>query len=105
MYYIFAAKGADFCYMPNCRVLKNIREKGLTISKEAQQTLKQGWVNQEDVDNTLLYGDVDFSNSKKPHKGGGKLYVIDGKNIKNEPIAVEVVNFEDKAILVNVKKM
>jgi len=105
MYYIFAAKGADFCYLPNCRVLKNIREKGLTISPEAQKTLKAGWVSQEDVDNTVLYGNVDFGKSKKPQKGGGKLYIIEGKNLKNEPITIEVVNFEDKAILLNVKKM
>ena len=104
MYYIFNAKGADFCYMPNCRVLKNIRSKGLTISKEAQQTLKQGWVSQTDVDNTILYGDVDFSRSKKPHPGGGKLYIIEGKTINNQLIDIEVVNFENKAILLDVKK-
>jgi hypothetical protein len=105
MYYIFAAKGADFCYLPNCRVLKNIREKGLTISKEAQLIFKQGEFSQKDVDNTILYGNVDFSNSKKPHKGGGKLYIIEGKNTKGEPITIEVVNFESKAVLVNVKKI
>ena len=107
MYYIFNAKGADFCYLPNCRVLKNIREKGLTISKEAQQTLKENkkWFTQDDVNKTLQYGDVDFSKSKKPHTGGGKLYVIDGKNSNNEPIIIEVINFDDKAILLNVKKM
>jgi hypothetical protein len=104
MYYIFNGKGADFCYMPNCRVLKNIRAKGLTISKEAQQTLKEGWVTQTDVDNTVLYGDVDFSRSKKPANGGGKLYIIEGKTTNNELIDVEVANFEDKAVLLNVKK-
>ena len=104
MYYIFNAKGADFCYMPNCRVLKNIRSKGLTISKEAQQTLKQGWVSQTDVDNTILYGDVDFSRSKKPLKTGGKLYVIKGKTSNNQPIDIEIANFEDKAVLIDIKK-
>lgn len=104
MYYIFNAKGADFCYLPNCRVLKNIRSKGLTISKEAQKTLKENWVNQNDVNNTLLYGDVNFSESKKPVPGGGKLYVIEGKTTKNQPINIEVVNYDDKAVLRDVKK-
>ena len=104
MYYIFNAKGADFCYMPNCRVLKNIRGKGLTISTEAQQTLQQNWVTQDDVNKTMEYGSVDFSKSNKRYKGG-KLYIIEGKNIKNEPIAVEVLNFEDKAVLLNIKKL
>lgn len=104
MYYIFSAKGAEFCYLPNCRVLKNIRSKGLTISKEAQQTLKEGWVSQTDVDNTLRYGDVDFSNSKKPYAGGGKLYVIEGKTTNNQSIDVLISNHEEKAVLVNIKK-
>jgi len=104
MYYIFNAKGAEFCYLPNCRVLKNIRSKGLTISKEAQQILKQDWVSQTDIDNTLHYGDVDFDRSKKPRPGGGKLYIIEGKTIDNQPIDVEVVNYEDKAVLIDVKK-
>lgn len=104
MYYIFNGKGAEFCYLPNCRVLKNIRSKGLTISKEAQQTLKEGWVTQTDIDNTLHYGDVDFANSKKPKPGGGKLYIIEGKTISNQIIDVTVTNYEDKAVLVNVKK-
>ncbi len=105
MYYIFNAKGADFCYLPNCRVLKNIRSKGLTISKEAQKTLKENWVNQNDVNNTLLYGDVNFSESKKPVPGGGKLYIIEGKTTKNQPINIEVVNYDDKAVLRDVKKL
>ena len=104
MYYIFNAKGADFCYMPNCRTLKNIRSKGLTISKEAQAIYAQKWVTQEDVDNTLVHGDVDFSRSNKPRAGGGKLYIVEGKTINNQPIEVEVINFDDKAVLTGIKK-
>ncbi|MXN90317.1 DUF4258 domain-containing protein [Flavobacterium sp. Sd200] len=103
LYYILGAKGAEFCYLPNCRVLKNIRIKGLVISKEAQHTLKENWVTQKDVDNTLHYGSVDFSNSNKPEKGG-KLYIIEGKTVNNEPINIEVINGDDKAILKNIKK-
>ena len=104
MYYIFNGKGADFCYMPNCRVLKNIRSKGLTISPDAQRILKEGWVTQTDVDNTILHGDVDFSRSKKPLKAGGKLYIVEGKTINNQPIDVQIANFEDKAVLIGIKK-
>lgn len=102
--FIFNKRGQDFCYMPNCRVLKNIRSKGLTISKEANQTLKEGWVTQEDIKNTLEYGDVDFSKSNKPSGKGGKLYVVEGKNAKGEPITVEVANSEERALLIAVKK-
>lgn len=102
--FIFNRRGQDFCYLPNCRVLKNIRSKGLFISDDAKKTFTEGWVNQKDVEMTLQYGDVDFSKSNKPAKGG-KLYVIEGKNTKGEPVIIEVINGENKATLLNVKKM
>jgi hypothetical protein len=97
-------RGQDFCYLPNCRVLKNIRTKGLIISKEAQLKINEKWVSQDDIMKTLEYGDVDFSESNKPHKGGGTFYMIEGRNTKNEPFTLNVVNFENRAILEDVKK-
>lgn len=102
--FIFNKRGQDFCYLPNCRVLKNIRSKGLMFSKESEKTFKEGWVTKEDVSKTLEYGDVDFSKSNKPSGRGGKLYVIEGKNAKNEPIIIEVANSEERALLIDVKK-
>lgn len=101
---IFNGRGQDFCYLPNCRVLKNIRSKGIYVSDEVKKTYTEGWVNQKDIDMTLQYGDVDFDKSNKPVKGG-KLYTIEGKNAKGEPIIIEVVNNEEKATLVTVKKL
>ena len=91
--------------MPNCRVLKNIRSKGITISKEAQAKFNEKWVSQADIMKTLEYGDVDFDKSNKPHKGGGKLYVIEGRNAKNEPIVISVLNFDNRAVLQDIKKL
>ncbi|MEL1244270.1 DUF4258 domain-containing protein [Flavobacterium sp. DGU11] len=104
LYFIFAEKRTEFCYMPNCRVLKDIRKKGIQISKQAEATLKEKWVTMDDIKRSLEYGDVDFSKSNKPNPGGGKLYVIEGKTIKDEPIVLEVVNFSDRAVLQDVKK-
>ncbi len=102
--FIFKEKRTEFCYMPNCRVLKDIRTKGLSISKEADATLKEKWVTLDDIKMSLQHGDVDFSKSNKPNPGGGKLYVIEGKTAKDEPILIEVISFSDKAILKDVKK-
>ncbi|WP_294825172.1 DUF4258 domain-containing protein [uncultured Flavobacterium sp.] len=102
--FIFKEKRTEFCYLPNCRVLKDIRAKGLNVSKEAEATLAQKWVTMEDVKMSLQYGDVDFSKSNKPNPGGGKLYIIEGKTAKDQPIVIEVVNFSDKAVLKGIKK-
>ncbi|KGO94689.1 DUF4258 domain-containing protein [Flavobacterium subsaxonicum] len=103
--FIFNKRGQDFCYLPNCRALKNIRDKGLVISKEANTAFNATGITQEDVMKSLEYGDIDFSKSNKPQKGGGKLYTIEGRTAGNEPIIIEVTNFDDRAVLVNVKKV
>lgn len=102
--FIFKSRGQDFCYLPNCRVLKDIRAKKLVFSDGAKSTFNEGWVNQTDVENTFTYGDVDFSKSKTPYKEGGKIYVVEGRNTKNEPITVEVVNGETKALVLSIRK-
>jgi len=102
--FIFKNKKTEFCYMPNCRVLKDIRTKGITVSKEAQAVLNEKVVTMDDIHNTLKYGDVDFSKSNKINPGGGKIYIIEGRTLKNQPIVLEVVNKSERAILKNVKK-
>lgn len=102
--FIFNKRGQDFCYLPNCRVLKELRSKGLVISPEAQKHFDTKWVTLEDVKRCTEFGDVDFSRSKKPEPGGGTLYVVEGKTINNEPIEVEMVNFDNRVVLKDIKK-
>lgn len=103
--FIFQNKRTEFCYMPNCRVLKNIRANGIIVSKESQAVFDTNVITLQDVKNSLDNGDVDFSRSNKPNEGGGKIYIIEGKTSKNEPIELEVINYSDKSILKNVKKL
>jgi hypothetical protein len=97
------ASGVEFCYFPNCRVLQDIRKKPFDIDSVAQATLDEKWVNLDDIKNTLKYGDVDFSKSNKPYKRG-KLYIIEGKTSQNQAITLSVINFENRAVLENIKK-
>ena len=61
------------------------------------------WVNIEDIRNCLTNGKVVFSESgEKVEKG--KLYVIKGKNVNNEPITVQMVNYDERVLLYDVKK-
>lgn len=104
LFFFFGQKKTEFCYFPNCRVLKDIRNKPITYSEQAEQVLAQGWINQEDIRRTLTYGKVDFSNSK--HKfDNGVVYLIKGKNTKDEPLILELVNYQDKALLKNITKL
>jgi len=77
LYYFLDAKETRFCYLPNCRVLKDLRSKPLQFSKEAEENMKV--FSMDEIKNSLTYGDVDFSKSNV-EKNNGKLYVIAGKD-------------------------
>lgn len=100
---ILNGKDTGCSYFPNARVLKNLRSKPFYYSETAKQKLNEKWVDTSDIRRTLTYGDVDFSKSNIKVKGG-KLFVIEGKTIKNLPIVLEVINNEDKAYLVDIKR-
>lgn len=104
LFFFFKNKRTEFCYMPNCRVLKNIRSKPLTFSKEVKAKFDAKTYVLDDVKHSTENGNVDFSKSNKAYKGGGKIYVIEGQSVKGEDIVVEVVNFDEKVLLLDIKK-
>lgn len=96
-------RGVEFCYLPNCRVLKDLRSKSLTIDSVAQQSLNEKWVTLEDIRNSLTYGDVDFGKSNEPYRKG-KIYIIEGKTSKNEEITITMVNYTERVLLEKIEK-
>lgn len=96
---VWSGKDARCNYFPNARVLNDLRSKPFVYSTDAKLLLSQGWVDTTDVKNTLKYGDVDFDQSNVPSENGGKIYIVEGKTVKDVPIILKVVNYPDKAIL------
>ena len=96
-------RGVEFCYLPNCRVLKDLRSKSLEIDSLAQHALNEKWVTLEDVRKSLTYGDVDFGKSNKSYRKG-KIYIIEGKTTKNEDITITMVNYSQKVLLEKIEK-
>jgi len=101
---VFSGKDTRCNYFPNARVLNNLRTKPFEYSDKAIQTLNEKWVDTADVKNTLTYGDVDFDQSNVPLKKG-KLYIIEGKTVKNQEIILKVINYENKAVLEEIVKI
>lgn len=100
---VFSGKDTRCNYFPNARVLNNLRTKPFQYSEKAIQTLNEKWVDTTDVKNTLTYGDVDFDQSNVP-SNKGKLYIIEGKTVKNQEIILKVTNYENKAVLEEIIK-
>lgn len=104
VYMVFSGKDVRCNYFPNARVLDNIRNKPFEYSEKASLILAENWIDTIDVKNTLTYGDVDFDKSNKK-EDNGKLYIIEGKTLKSQPIILEVINYENKALLKDIKKI
>ena len=100
---VFSGKDTRCNYFPNARVLNDLRSKPFYYSKNASQVLSEKWIDTSDIKNTLKYGDVDFDKSNIEFKNG-KLYVIEGKTVKNQEIKIEIINYPDKAVLKDVIK-
>jgi hypothetical protein len=100
---VWNRKDVQFNYLPNARVLSNISSKPMFYDSLVIKQFNEKWVDTSDIRNTLIYGDVDFSKSNSKEKGG-KLYTIYGKTKQNQDIILEIINYENKAVLRNISK-
>jgi hypothetical protein len=100
---VFSGKDTRCNYFPNSRVLNDLRTKPFDYSEKASQVLAEDWIDTIDIKNTLEFGDVDFDKSNTEFRKA-KIYVIEGKTIKNQEIILKVRNLEHKAILEEIIK-
>lgn len=100
---VFSGKDTRCNYFPNARVLNNLSTKPFHYSDEAIKTLNERWIDTADIKNTLKFGDVDFDQSNVSYKKG-KLYIIEGKTVKNQEIILKVINYDKKAVLEEIIK-
>lgn len=100
---VLTGKDTRCNYFPNARVLNDIRNKPFEYSKEASSVLSENWIDTTDIKNTLTYGDIDFDKSNVKFENG-KLYIIEGKTIKNKPITLKIVNYSNRAVLKEIIK-
>lgn len=100
---VFSGKDTRCNYFPNARVLNDIRNKPFNYSEKASQVLAEPWIDTIDIKNTLQYGDVDFDKSNT-EMNKAKVYVIEGKTMKNIPITLKISNRAEKATLEEIIK-
>ena len=105
VYFFLQQKETEtFCYFPNCRVLKDLRSKPFHTSNESKVFMTQTNMSLDDIRLTLKHGDVDFSKSNLP-EGNAKIYVVNGRNSKNENVELTLLNFSERVELKSIKKL
>jgi hypothetical protein len=86
--------GTSFCYLPNCRVLKDMRRKPLLFSEQIDSLLAQKVLDSTQITYFFTEGDVDFSLSNTK-TNPCKTYVIHGE-INDKEATIEVSNCPSK---------
>ena len=102
--YFLKGKHTEFCYAPNCRVLKNINTKKIEFSPEIYQFLRKHNKDSSQINMILKEGDVIFSKSS-PQDKPCATYIIAGF-INDIPTEISVKNCDTVALVkkIEVKK-
>ncbi|WP_314297236.1 hypothetical protein [Capnocytophaga gingivalis] len=94
--FFFQRKGTEFCYLPNCRVLKNLRAKPLVLTDSLQA---QGY-QKEQLLPLLTEGDVDFSRSDT--HSTCRTYVITGEDTAHTSLEITIKSCEKEAVITSI---
>ncbi|UOB17543.1 DUF4258 domain-containing protein [Abyssalbus ytuae] len=95
--YFLKGKNAEFCYLPNCRVLKDIRTKQIDFSPEVKQLFDNNTISKDQLNYILTEGDVIFSESNTKAKPC-KNYIIRGY-LSEKHVEFKIDNCSDRAII------
>ena len=95
-------KKAEFCYLPNCRVLKELRSKPLIYSSEADSDLQNQQLDSTDIFHFLSQGNVNFRASDT-EADPCKIYVIEGAP-REYAMELTVQNCDSLVTILRLKK-
>ncbi|APQ18885.1 DUF4258 domain-containing protein [Maribacter hydrothermalis] len=89
--------GVYFCYLPNCRTLKDIRSKPMYYSDEVKLKMTENQLDSLDIKYILTEGDVDFSKSDTKSVPC-KTYIVESE-LKEKDWTFTVKNCSNKATI------
>lgn len=89
--------GASFCYLPNCRVLKELRSKPFTYSQQIDQMIYEKTLDSLTINYFLNDGDVNFKKSDTKNKSC-KTYLIEG-NVEEQLMVLTVKSCDSTTVI------
>jgi hypothetical protein len=99
--FFFKEKRTEFCYMPNCRVLKDLRSKPLYFDERTSKMLLNKEIDTTDLTDFFVEGNVLF-NSSDTKREPCKLYLIEGK-LNSKDARLEVENCPDQVVIKGIR--
>tara|TARA_R110000796_G_scaffold88850_6_gene192066 strand:+ start:136583 stop:136963 length:381 start_codon:yes stop_codon:yes gene_type:complete len=94
--------GTEFCYFPNCRVLKDLRSKSYSYSEEVTAMIASGEIDSLKIKSFFLNGEVDFKNSDTKSEPC-KTYLIENESKENGRQILTVKNCPTKISIESIK--
>lgn len=94
--------GAEFCYLPNCRVLKDLRSKPLSYSEDISLLLKDRKLDSTDIAHFLHAGDVNFKRSDT-RSNPCKTFVINA-TLNDRDAVLTVRNCENEVVVETIQR-
>ncbi len=101
--FFFKEKRTEFCYLPNCRVLKNMRLKPMTYSEEISKRIAMKEIDTTYLKQFLIDGNVLFSESDT-NKEPCKFFVVE-KTIEEQKLTLEIENCSDKIFISKLNRL
>ncbi|MEL6918730.1 MAG: DUF4258 domain-containing protein [Bacteroidota bacterium] len=89
--------GTEFCYFPNCRVLKDMRSKPVSFSESTNEMLRSQQLDSADIRYFFKEGDIDFGRSDTQSKPC-KTYLIEAE-IKGKEATLQARNCNSKVLV------
>ena len=89
VFFFIGGKDASCNWMPNARMLQIIRSKQISYSEEVQNKIDNKTIDSTDINNILLLGDIDFSNSQVKNNPC-RNYLINGE-VRNQEVSITVI--------------
>ncbi len=93
--------GVEFCYLPNCRVLKDIRSKSVNYSDAVNTMITNKTIDSAAIAHFFFEGDIDFSKSDT-ESNPCKTYIIEAL-VKEKPAVLTVKNCKKKMVVESVE--
>ncbi|MEZ2414198.1 DUF4258 domain-containing protein [Muriicola sp. E247] len=93
--------GTEFCYFPNCRVLKELRSKPLTYSANTEEMMDDMKIDTLTIQYLLREGDVNFSESDTKAQPC-KVFLVEGQ-IQEREASLLFKNCDSTTILESIE--
>ena len=90
VFFFLGGKKASCNWLPNDRMLNIIRSKEIHYSKEVRNAIQNKIIDSIDIDEILINGTIDFSNSQTKNNPCRKYLINGNNNQKKQIITVKV---------------